>query len=155
MKRLITIILIMLPMALHAQIPAIEQLGKEAQRHKGVEYDSVGSFMLGMAARFADKEQRKTFEMLDHIDMIICNNSSYASTLESRILSIIDSVGASFLASNDDNKGHNDVYAVKRGTVIKHLVIITKSDSDALAISAMSGTIPESRLAEISRLSPP
>ena len=42
-------------MSLSAQIPAIEKLGKEAKRYKGVEYESVGSIMLGVASKMAAK----------------------------------------------------------------------------------------------------
>lgn len=155
MKKLIILIIALLPLCSSAQITSIEQLGKEAEKHKGVEYFNAGSFMLGMASTFAEKSQRKTFEMLDNIDMITCTNDSYTPTLERRILTIIDKVGAQFLASSEDNNSRYDVYAIKRGTTIKHLIILTRGKDGELAITAMSGTIPESRLEEISRLSPP
>ena len=89
MKRFILLIALLLPILASAQIPAIEKLGKEAKRQKGVEYESVGSFMLGMASKMAPKEQRATFEMLDHIDMIVSEDNTYLATLETRLKAII------------------------------------------------------------------
>ena len=71
MKRLILLIVILIPLATSAKIPAMEQLGNEAEKQTDVEYFNAGSVMLGMAQTFANKEQRATFKMLDNIDMII------------------------------------------------------------------------------------
>ncbi len=155
MKRVILLILVLLPLSVMAQIPAIETLGEEADREKGVEYESVGSFMLGMASSFADKEQRTTFKMLDHIDMIECKNKGYAHTFQRRIRAIIERIGAHHIATTTNERGENEVYAVKRGTTIKHLIILTSGKEGGYAVTAMSGTIPESRLGEIAKLSPP
>lgn len=155
MKRVILLIALLLPVAAMAQIPAIETLGEEADKQKDVEYESIGSFMLGMASTFADKEQRATFKMLDHIDMIVCKNEDYAPTLQRRIYAIIERIGAHHIATTADERGENDVYAVKHGSTIKHLVILTAGKEGGYAITAMSGTIPEGRLGEIAKLSPP
>lgn len=149
------LIALLLPAVAMAQIPAIETLGEEADKQKGVEYESVGSFMLGMASTFADKEQRATFKMLDHIDMIECRNEAYAPTLQRRIHAIIERIGAHLITTTTDERGENEVYAVKRDTTIKHLIILTTGKEGGYAITAMSGTIPESRLGEIAKLSPP
>lgn len=145
----------MLPLALSAQRPAIEALGKEAKRQKGVEYESVGSFMLGMASALADKEQAAIFKMLDNIEMILCSNDAYTPTLERKVMAIVKSVKAEFLATTSDDKSTSDVYAVRSGKSIKELIILTRGDKGGYAIVAMSGTIPENRLDEIAKLRPP
>ena len=133
----------------------MEQLGKEAEKQANVEYFSAGSVMLGMAQTFANKEQRATFKMLDNIDMITCNNPSYAKTLEQRALAIAKSVGARYLATSHDERGRNDVYIQKQGNIVKEVIIITHSKNGGLGVTAMSGTIPYERLGELSKLSPP
>lgn len=145
----------MLPLSTYAQIPAIEQLGKEAKRQRGVEYESVGSFMLGMASTFAEKSQRATFEMLDNIEMITCTNDAYSPTLKRRIMAIIASVGAEYLATTSDEMGVNEVYAKRKGNIVRELIILTEGKDGGLAIVAMSGEIPTDRLGEIAKLSPP
>ena len=155
MKRFILLIAILIPAFTSAKIPAVEQLGNEAERHADVEYFSAGSVMLGMAQTFANKEQRATFKMLDHIDMITCDNASYAKTLEQRALAIVKSVGAHYLATSHDERGRNDVYVVKQGNIVKEVIIITHSIKGGLGVVAMSGTIPYERLGELSKLSPP
>lgn len=145
----------MLPLSTYAQIPAIEQLGKEAKRQRGVEYESVGSFMLGMASTFAEKSQRATFEMLDNIEMITCTNDAYSPTLKRRIMAIIASVGAEYLATTSDERGVNEVYAKRKGDIVRELIILTEGKDGGLAIVAMSGEIPTDRLGEIAKLSPP
>lgn len=155
MRRFILLIVLLLPLSVSAQISAIEQLGKEAKRHKGVEYESVGSFMLGMASKIAPKEQRSTFEMLDHIDMIVSEDNAYLDTLESRLKSIIGDLGASLVAKRDEERATNEVYAVKKGRVITQLIILTKNKTHGFALTAMTGEIPENRLGEIAKLSPP
>lgn len=145
----------MLPLSTYAQIPAIEQLGKEAKRQRGVEYESVGSFMLGMASTFAEKSQRATFEMLDNIEMITCTNDAYSPTLKRRIMAIIASVGAEYLATTSDERGVNEVYAKRKGDIVRELIILTEGKDGGFAIVAMSGEIPTDRLGEIAKLSPP
>ena len=125
-------------MLVSAQIPAIEKLGKEAKRQKGVEYESVGSFMLGMASKMAPKEQRATFEMLDHIDMIVSEDNTYLATLETRLKAIIRDLGASFIVKTDEEKTTHEVYGVKSGGVFTQLIIITKGKSKGYAVTAMS-----------------
>lgn len=138
-----------------AQIPAIEKLGKEAKRQHDVEYESVGSLMLGVASKFANKEQRATFEMLDNIDMIVCQNREYETILLSKVKNIIRNIGAELLASSIDERGRNEVYALSKDGVVSELIILTFRDDGGLAITAMSGSIPIDRLEEISKLSPP
>lgn len=155
MKRFILLIALLLPMLASAQIPAIEKLSKEVKRQKGVEYESVGSFMLGMASKMAPKEQRATFEMLDHIDMIVSEDNTYLATLETRLKAIIRDLGASFIAKTDEEKTTHEVYGVKSGGVFTQLIIITKGKAKGYAVTAMSGKIPENRLGEIAKLSHP
>lgn len=155
MKRLILLIVILIPIVTSAKIPAMEQLGNEAEKQTDVEYFSAGSVMLGMAQTFANKEQRATFKMLDNIDMITCNNASYTKTLEQRALAIAKSIGAGYLATSHDERGRNDVYILKQGNTVKEVIIITHSKNGGLGVTAMSGTIPYERLGELSKLSPP
>ena len=152
MKRYILLLALLIPLVAQAQIPAIVTLGKEAAKHEGVEYDSVGSVMLGMAQTFANKEQRATFKMLTNIEMIECKNREYAPKLAERVMTIVRSVGATFIGREDDGKALNELYGVKRGDVITELIILVKSHNGELGIVAMSGEIPTNRLAEIAKI---
>lgn len=152
MKRYILMILLLIPLISYAEIPAVVKLGKEAAKQEDVEHTSVGSFMLGMASKFADKEQRATFKMLDNIEMIECKNRAYAPKLVAQTLAIIENEGATFIGSQDDGKALNELYGVYSGDVIKELIIIVKSHTEGVAIVAMSGTIPTHRLAEIATI---
>ena len=152
MKRLILLIVILIPLATSAKIPAMEQLGNEAEKQTDVEYFNAGSVMLGMAQTFANKEQRATFKMLDNIEMIVCKNLEYAPKLTERAMTIVRSVGATFIGSQDDGKALNELYGVKRGDVITELIILVKSHKGEVGIVAMSGEIPTNRLAEIAKI---
>ena len=152
MRRYILLLIALLPFVVSAQIPAIVSLGKEASKQKGVEYDSVGSVMLGMAQTFSNKEQRETFKMLSNIEMIECKNLDYAPILTSRVMAIVRNVGATFIASQDDGKALNELYGVKRGDIITELIILVKSHKGGVAVVAMSGEIPTNRLAEIAKI---
>ena len=153
MKRYI--LLFMLLLASHtsyAELPQIVALGKEAAKQPHVEHGSVGSFMLGMAATFAEKEQRATFKMLSNIEMIECKNRVYAPTLLTRTMHIVDEVGALFIGSEDDGTALSELYGISDGEVIKELIIIVKSHLGDISIVAMSGEIPHSRLSEIKNI---
>lgn len=152
MKRYFLLFALLIPFVASAQIPAIVALGKEAAKQEGVEYDSVGSVMLGMAQTFANKEQRATFKMLDNIEMIVCKNLEYAPKLTERAMTIVRSVGATFIGSQDDGKALNELYGVKRGDIITELIILVKSHKGEVGIVAMSGEIPTNRLAEIAKI---
>lgn len=152
MRRYILLIALLVPFVVNAQIPAIEALGKEASKQSGVEHHSVGSVMLGMAQTFASKEQRATFKMLSNIELVECKNVEYAPKLISRVKSIVQSVGATFIGSQDDGKALNELYGVKRGDIFTELIILIKSHNGEVAVVAMSGEIPTNRLAEIAKL---
>lgn len=152
MKRYILLIALLVPFVASAQIPAIVALGKEASKQQDVEYDSVGSVMITMAQTFASKEQRETFKMLDNIELIECKNIEYAPKLTEKVMAIVRSVGATFIASEDDGKALNELYGVKRGDIITELIILVKSHKGGVAVVAMSGEIPTNRLAEIAKI---
>ena len=152
MRRYILLLALLVPFVASAQIPAIVSLGKEASKQRGVEHNSVGSVMLGMAQTFANKEQRATFKMLSNIEMIECKNSEYAPKLTEKVMAIVRSVGATYIGSQDDGKALNELYGVKRGDVIQELIILVKSHSGVVSVVAMSGEIPTNRLAEIAKI---
>ena len=152
MKRYILLSALLVPFVASAQIPAIVALGKEASKQQDVEYDSVGSVMITMAQTFASKEQRETFKMLDNIELIECKNIEYAPKLTEKVMAIVRSVGATFIASEDDGKALNELYGVKRGDIITELIILVKSHKGGVAVVAMSGEIPTNRLAEIAKI---
>ncbi len=147
-------ILSLLPCMLCAQIPAIKSLGKEAVKVKDVEHVSVGRFMLGMASAFADKEERAALKMLDNIEIIGCDNLEYAPSLSGKVLQIMDDIGASLLATQDDGKALNKVYALHDGEVVSELIVVVHAHDGALAVFAISGEIPMERLDEISKIKP-
>ena len=136
----------------YAELPQIAALGKQASKQKDVEHMSVGSFMLGMAETFAEKEQRATFKMLDNIEIIECKNRSYTPTLIARTKRIVESVGAEFIGSKDDGKAVNELYGITKGGVITELIIIVKNHNGHSSVVAMSGKIPHSRLNEIEKI---
>lgn len=152
MRRYILLIMAMLPLVAHAEIPAINNLFKSASKQRHVEHTSIGSFMLGMASTFSDKEVGEVFEMLDNIEMIECTNVEYAPTLLSRTLSIVESLGAQHLGSNDDGTDISDIYCIYSGDNITELIIIVKGHNGNLDIVCMSGNIPEHRLADIAKI---
>ena len=148
----ILLLFFLVPLYAVAEIPAVKKLGKEATKQDDVEHFSAGSFMLGMAATFSNKEQRDTFKMLENIEMIECKNREYAPTLLARIMAIVQSVNARFIGSQDDGEALNELYGVMRGDTITELIIIVKSHSGDLGIVCMSGSIPEHRLADIAKI---
>jgi hypothetical protein len=152
MKRYIIALLLLLPVVAHAEIPAIAKLGKEASKHTDVEHMSVGSFMLGMASTFADKEQRATYKMLNNIELIECHNNTYAPHLIKQTLAIIANVGAEYIANEDDGKALNSVYGIRNGEIFNELIIIVEGKTGGVMVVAMSGDIPTSRLGEIARI---
>ena len=153
MKRYILLALLLFAtLAAHAELPQIENLGKQASKQKSVDHSSVGNIMLGVAARVGDKKQRSTFKMLDNIEIIECKNRSYTPTLIARTKRIVESVGAEFIGSKDDGKAVNELYGITKGGVITELIIIVKNHNGHSSVVAMSGKIPHSRLNEIEKI---
>ncbi len=154
MKRLLILLLLALPLNSMAQMPAIQELGKEAQKQKNIKYVSVNNVMLGMAATFAPKEQRATFKMLKNIDLIECRNDNYAPQLTEQVLKIAQQMGAKHIGTQADDFARNEVYALQQGDTIVELLILSYGHTGGAAITAMSGEIPASRLEEISKIKP-
>ena len=154
MKRLLILILLALPLRVMAQMPTIQELGKEAQKHKGVKHTSINSVMLGMAATFAPKEQRAIFKMLKNIDLIECNNDDYAPQLTQQALKIAKQAGTKHLGTQDDGLARNEVYALQKGDTIVELIILSYGHNGSVALTAMSGEIPVDSIEEISKIKP-
>ncbi|MBR5866083.1 MAG: DUF4252 domain-containing protein [Alistipes sp.] len=153
MKRYILFaIMLLVTTAAHAELPQIAALGKQASKQKDVEHMSVGSFMLGMAETFAEKEQRATFKMLDNIEIIESQNTTYAPTLVARAKSIAEEVGAEYIGGKDDGKALNELYGIKKGDIVTELIIITRNHTGEASVVVMSGNISLSRLAEIEKI---
>ncbi len=155
MKHLLLLIAAFLPTTLMASIPAIEDLGERASNQDNVEHTSVGSFMLSMASSFAKKEQRKTFKMLNNIELIECHNHSYCTTLESEVKSIIKSLNASYIGTTTDDRSRNVVYGLSDGEIINELIILAYGHKGSFSVIAISGEIPHDRLEEISQIRQP
>ena len=136
----------------YAELPQIAALGKQASKQKNVEHMSVGSFMLGMAETFAEKEQRAIFKMLDNIEIIESQNTTYTPMLVARAKSIAEEVGAEYIGGNDDGKELNELYGIKKGDIITELIVITHNHTGEASVVVMSGNISISRLAEIEKI---
>ena len=136
----------------YAELPQIAALGKQASKQKNVEHMSVGSFMLGMAETFAEKEQRSIFKMLDNIEIIESQNTTYTPMLVARAKSIAEEVGAEYIGGNDDGKELNELYGIKKGDIITELIVITHNHTGEASVVVMSGNISISRLAEIEKI---
>ena len=153
MKRYILLgMMLFATLTAYAELPQIAALGKQASKQKDVEHMSVGSFMLGMAETFAEKEQRATFKMLDNIEIIESQNTTYAPTLVARAKSIAEEVGAEYIGGKDDGKALNELYGIKKGDIVTELIIITRNHTGEASVVVMSGNISLSRLAEIEKI---
>lgn len=153
MKRYILLgMMLFATLTAHAELPQIAALGKQASKQKNVEHMSVGSFMLDMAETFAEKEQRAIFKMLDNIEIIESQNTTYTPTLVARAKSIAEEVGAEYIGGNDDGKELNELYGIKKGDIITELIVITHNHTGEASVVVMSGNISISRLAEIEKI---
>ena len=153
-KRLLAILLLLLPICSWAQIPAIEHLGKRANQEKNVKYISVSRTMLGMASGFVDKGKRATLKMLHNIDIIACENSEYAPLLTAQVVDIVHQIGAKHIASEENDEGRSDVYAIQQNDTVSELLVLITAHDGGVVLFAMSGDIPTARLAEIAKLKP-
>ncbi len=154
MKKLLIWAILVLPLCTWAQIPAIKDLSKQAASQKGVKHFAVNSGMLGMAAAFTPKEQRETFKMLTNIEIIECKNEEYAPQLTAQALDIVEQVGAKLIGCEEDDKARSEVYAIQSGDIVSELIILITGHDGGVALFAMSGEIPASRLEEISKIKP-
>ncbi|MBE6209991.1 MAG: DUF4252 domain-containing protein [Rikenellaceae bacterium] len=153
-KRLLIILFTLLPYCTWAQISAVEKLGKEANKEKNVKYISISRTMIGMASAFADKEERATLKMLHNIDIITCENQEYAPRLTAQALDIAQQVGAKLIGCEEDDKARSEVYAIEQNETISELLVLITDHNGGVALFAMSGKIPISRLADVAKLKP-
>lgn len=154
LKRLIILLFALLPCYSWAQIPAIEKLGEAANKEKNVKYISISRSMIGLASAFADKEERAVFKMLHNIDIIACENETYAPQLTTQVLDIVQSIGAKHIGSEEDDKTRSEVYAIEQNETISELLVLITDHNGGVALFAMSGKIPISRLADVAKLKP-
>jgi len=110
--------------------------------------------MIGMASAFADKEKKATLKMLHNIDIITCENQEYAPRLTAQALDIAQQVGAKLIGCEEDDKARSEVYAIEQNETISELLVLITDHNGGVALFAMSGKIPISRLADVAKLKP-
>lgn len=153
MRFAILLIFSLLPIAVSAEIPELEALCINYDRHKQVKCDNVGRLMLRTYAAFLSKEDKPIFQSLDNITMLECRDARLSEEIKREVEAALASLGIVKSGTEEVEGVVTDAYLVKRGDVILELISIATKDG-CLQLSLLSGEMSEANLAKLAKMKP-
>lgn len=138
MKRIISIILICLPICVSAQIPELSALGSEYELTKGVTVMHLEGEML--KASLGEKA-----DLITSIDVIASTTAATTTEIFDKATAIINRYNIEPTIKTQSGDANVMIYTTKAHGMITDIVVIVKQSSNGV-ISVISGSIPEERL---------
>lgn len=138
MKRLISLILICLPIYASAQLPEFRALSAEYELTNDVAVTHLEGDMLKVA--FADKADKIT-----SVDVIASTNAVHSAEIFDKATAIMGKYNIEPLIKTDSNDVSATIYTIKSEAVITDIIVIIKQAENSV-ISVISGNIPEEQL---------
>lgn len=137
MKRIILLILMVLPISAMASIPEFSAIIERYTNNDEVTTMTMDKAMIGMFAQDVEG-----IESIDKIDMVITENKSIGETIINEMKQIVEERNAERLLSTKTTEEEVKLYALKDGDSYSHIILIISDDTQMGAI-VISGTILE------------
>lgn len=131
MKRLILLVMMLLPMAAMANQPEFEELCEQYANVEGVTAMNLdGKMIQMMAGEFAEAT-----EFIENIIVIISENKKQSNKIIKRSAKIIKKLNLKPILSANDDGSMVDIYCVGEGDVVNDLIItVQKGDEGGLVV---------------------
>lgn len=137
MKRLILLVMMLLPMATMANQPKFEELCEQYTNVEGVTAMNLdGKMIQMMAGEFAEAT-----EFIENIIVIISKNKKQSNKIVKRSAKIIKKLKLKPILSANEEGSMVDIYCVGEGDVVNDLIITVKK-GDKGGVVVISGELP-------------
>ena len=146
MKRIIVLVMMMLPIVAMAQLP---QFSKVADKYSNVEGITSMVINKSMIAMFADGND--DFDFVDEIQILMSEDANVAANIAKDAKKAAKKSKLEELLSANDEGATYTIYTKSKNNEITHLVVIVENDSPA-GFVIISGIIPEDKLNEVVKI---
>lgn len=146
MKRIIVLVMMMLPIVAMAQLP---QFSKVANKYSSVEGITSMVINKSMIAMFADGNE--DFDFVDEVQILMSEDANVAANIAKDAKKAAKKSKLEELLSANDEGATYTIYTKSKNNEITHLVVIVENDSPA-GFVIISGIIPEDKLNDVVKI---
>lgn len=146
MKRLILLVMTLLPMMAMAQLPHFSKLNEKYNGAEGVTAMTIDKQMISMfAGGNAD------FDFVDEVQILLSENTEIATSIVKDAKKAVKKSKVEVLVSANEDGATFTIYTNKRDDIITHLVIVVENDSPSGFI-VITGQITEDKIKEVVKI---
>lgn len=146
MKRLILLVITLLPMMAMAQLPHFSKLNEKYNGAEGVTAMTINKQMISMFAG-----DNADFDFVDEVQILLSENTEIATSIVKDAKKAVKKSKVEMLVSANENGATFTVYTNKRDDIITHLVIVVENESPSGFI-VITGDIPEDKINEVVKI---
>lgn len=149
MKKIIAMIMMLLPISAFASVPELEKLANDYATTEGVTVVTLSGEMLQMAiSQNAGETDANYGDMLSSLCVVQTEDAAYVKEISKRANKIIKRADLESLTEVDADGTLVRIFSRKDGDVASDLLVYVVDDSE-MALVVISGKIPESMISEM------
>ena len=146
MKRIIVLVMMMLPIVAMAQLPQFSKVADKYSNVEGITSMVINKSMIAMIADGNDD-----FDFVDEIQILMSEDANVAANIAKDAKKAAKKSKLEELLSANDEGATYTIYTKSKNNEITHLVVIVENDSPA-GFVIISGIIPEDKLNEVVKI---
>ena len=146
MKRIIVLVMMMLPIVAMAQLPQFSKVADKYSNVEGITSMVINKSMIAMIADGNDD-----FDFVDEVQILMSEDANVAANIAKDAKKAAKKSKLEELLSANDEGATYTVYTKSKNNEITHLVVIVENDSPA-GFVIISGIIPEDKLNEVVKI---
>ena len=143
MKRLILLLIMLLPMTVMAGVPELSEMVKRYENVDGATLMTMNKEMIGL---FGGSQEAA--KMLDEIVILAAESSEVATTLITEAEEVIQQTSLQLLTSVTESGAIVNIYVNQNESIITDLILLVK-EGDETALIIISGTIDPDMIGEM------
>lgn len=143
MKRLILLVIMLLPMTVMAGVPELSEMAKRYENVDGATLMTMNKEMIGL---FGGSQEAA--KMLDEIVILAAESSDVATTLITEAEEVIQQTSLQLLTSVTESGAIVNIYVNQNESIITDLVLLVR-EGDETALIVISGTIDPDMIGEM------
>lgn len=146
MKRIIVLVMMMLPIVAMAQLPQFSKVADKYSNVEGITSMVINKSMIAMIADGNDD-----FDFVDEVQILMSDDANVAANIAKDAKKVVKKSKLEELLSANDEGATYTIYTKSKNNEITHLVVIVENDSPA-GFVIISGIIPEDKLNEVVKI---
>lgn len=143
MKRLILLVMTLLPMMAMAQLPHFSKIVDKYSESEGVTAMTVNKQMIEM---FAD--DNKDFDFVDEVQILLSENTETAKSIVDDAKKAVKKSKIEELVSANEDGATFTIYTKTQDNIMTNIVIVVENESPSGFI-VITGDIPEDKINEV------